>query len=127
METNVTLCAGDARVTRKECPAIKSRLLFDEPVKPVKKIFFVVSPSLAFSHCRVRFQAVYRETQTLGHVHSSSLMLRLASHHLTISSRFPVETMTHPFAHGFAAGLLFRLAPHTMLRIVFVAVDRIHA
>jgi hypothetical protein len=71
--------------------------------------------------------------QTLGHVHSSSFRslaftaLRLASHHLAIFSRFPVGTMTHPFAHLFASGLLSRLAPHTMLRIVFVAVDRTHA
>jgi hypothetical protein len=34
------------------------------------------------------------------------------------------QMMTHPFAHGFASGLLHRPAPHTMLRIVFVAVDR---
>jgi hypothetical protein len=27
--------------------------------------------------------------QTLGHVHSSSVMLRLASHHLAIFSRLP--------------------------------------
>ena len=31
--------------------------------------------------------------------------------------------MTHPFAHRFASGLLLLLAPHTMLRIVFVAVQ----
>jgi len=67
------------------------------------------------------------EMQTLGHVHSSSLMLRLASHHLAIFPGCPVDTMTHPFARRLATGLLLSLAPHTMLRIVFVAVDRTHA
>jgi hypothetical protein len=30
METGVRWCAGDAHVTRKDCPAIKNRLLYDE-------------------------------------------------------------------------------------------------
>ena len=34
--------------------------------------------------------------------------------------------MTHPLARRLAAGLAIRPAPHTMLRIVFVAVDRTH-
>jgi hypothetical protein len=51
------------------------------------------------------------------------IVFRLASHHLAIFSRFSVGTMTHPCAHGFASGLLLLPAPHTMLRIVFVAVD----
>jgi hypothetical protein len=73
------------------------------------------------------------QMQTLGHVHSSSFRslaltaLRLASHHLAIFSRFPFGTMTHPFAHRFASGLLLLPASHTMLRIVLVAVDRAHA
>ena len=35
--------------------------------------------------------------------------------------------MTHPLARRLAAGLAIRPAPHTMLRIVFVAVDWAHA
>jgi hypothetical protein len=65
--------------------------------------------------------------QAPGHVHSSSVMLRLASHHLAIFSRLPVGTMTHPFTRRLVSGLLLRPAPHTILRIVFVAVDRTHA
>ena len=34
------------------------------------------------------------DTKTLGHVHSSSLRLWLASHHLTVFQSCPVETMT---------------------------------
>jgi len=60
--------------------------------------------------------------QMLSHVHSSSLMLRLASHHLAIFPRLPVGTMTHPFTRRLVSGLLLRPALHTMLRIVFVAV-----
>ncbi|MFY9801278.1 MAG: hypothetical protein WAK10_08530 [Methanoregula sp.] len=50
--------------------------------------------------------------------------LRLASYHLAVFLRLIVGTMTHPFTHRFASGLLLRPAPHTMLCIVFVAVDR---
>ena len=60
---------------------------------------------------------------TLGHVHSSSLRLRLASHHLAAFLRLIGQTKTHPLARRLAAGLAVRPAPHTMLRIVFVAVD----
>ena len=67
-----------------------------------------------------------RDMKTLGHVHSSSLRLRLASHHLAVSFRLIGQTKTHPLARRLAAGLAVRLAPHTMLRIVFVAVDRTH-
>ena len=42
---------------------------------------------------------------TLGHVHSSSLRLRLASHHLAAFLRLIEQTKTHPLARRLAAGL----------------------
>jgi hypothetical protein len=38
-------------------------------------------------------------------------------------SRLIGQMMTHPFTRRLVSGLLLRPAPHTMLRIVFVAVD----
>jgi hypothetical protein len=46
------------------------------------------------------------------------------SHHLSVSLRLIGQTKTPPLARRLAAGLAVRPAPHTMLRIVFVAVDR---
>ena len=46
-----------------------------------------------------------RDKKTLGHVHSSSLRLRLASHHLAVSLRLIRQTKTHPLARRLAAGL----------------------
>jgi hypothetical protein len=37
------------------------------------------------------------------------------------------QMMTHPFTRRLVLGLLFQPVPHTMLRIVFVAVDRANA
>ncbi|OPZ44490.1 MAG: hypothetical protein BWY93_00507 [Euryarchaeota archaeon ADurb.BinA087] len=45
------------------------------------------------------------------------------SHHFAASLRLIGQTKTHPLARRLAAGLAVRPAPHTMLRIVFVAVD----
>jgi hypothetical protein len=63
---------------------------------------------------------------TLGHVQSSSLMLRLASHHLAVFRSCPVDKMTPLACRDAPAPAAAQPAPHTMLRIVFVAVDRTH-
>jgi len=57
--------------------------------------------------------------------------LRLSSHHRAIFSWFPVDMMTPSSWHSadapFRQWRLLSHAPHTMLRIVFVAVDRARA
>jgi hypothetical protein len=63
------------------------------------------------------------DTQTLGHVHSSSLMLRLASHHLAVFSQLIGQMMT-PLACRVAPAPVAAPArfSHTF-RGMFVAVD----
>ncbi|MFA5214248.1 MAG: hypothetical protein WC406_13000, partial [Methanoregula sp.] len=56
-----------------------------------------------------------RDMKTLGHVHSSSLMLRLASHHLAAFLQLIGQMKTHPLARRLAAGLAVRPAPHIPL------------
>jgi len=65
--------------------------------------------------------------KTLGHVRSSSLRLRLTSHHLAVFWSLLLTRRRPWLVAMLQRQRLPGPAPHAMLRIAFVAVDRRHA